>query len=89
MINSKNLLTPNFLGNILKSNLKTKVKDVKKSFWFKGRIHSCKFFVLSLIRMMGYFRLGSVRVNECPAGSELPAGTRNRRKATVEINEIK
>ncbi len=26
------------------------------------------FFVFSHIRMMGYFRLGYVRVNECPVG---------------------
>ena len=26
------------------------------------------FFVFSLIRMMGYIRLGEVRVKECPAG---------------------
>ncbi len=37
MLNSKNLLTPNILGNIFESNSKTKVKDVKKSFWFKWK----------------------------------------------------
>ncbi len=36
------------------------------------------FFVFSYIRMIGYFRSGSVRVNECSAGA------RKRRKATVE-----
>ena len=35
--------------------------------------------------MMGYFRLGYVRVNEYPAGLEPPAGARNRKKATVKI----
>ncbi len=42
------------------------------------------FFIFSHVRMMGYFRLCYVRINECPAGLELPAGYRNRRKATVK-----
>ena len=29
--------------------------------------------------------LGMVNVNDCPAGLELPAGARNRRKATAKI----
>ncbi len=37
------------------------------------------FFVFSNIRMMGYFRLGYVKVIECPAVLEPPAGSRNRR----------
>ena len=33
--------------------------------------------------MIGYFRLGYVRVNECPAGA------RNRRKATLKYEETR
>ena len=43
------------------------------------------FFVFSHIRMMGYVRLGKVRVNECPERLESPTGARNRREATVKI----
>ena len=32
------------------------------------RIRSCGFLRISHIRIMGYFRLGYVRVSECPAG---------------------
>ncbi len=46
-------------------------------------------FQFSHIRMMGYFRLGYSRVNECPAGIELPAGARNTRKAAVKIRRNK
>ncbi len=42
-------------------------------------------FIIPHIWMMGYFRLGQVRVNGCPAGLEAPASARNRRKATVKI----
>ncbi len=47
------------------------------------------FFVFSHIRMRDYFRLGYVRVNECPVGLESPphCGARKRSKATVKINE--
>ena len=37
------------------------------------------FFVFSHIRIMGYYMLGYVRVNECLAGA------RNVRKVTVKI----
>ncbi len=46
------------------------------------------FFVFSPIRMMGYFRLGNLRVKECLAGSELPAGAINTRKETVKIRRF-
>ena len=34
---------------------------------------------------MGYFRLGYVRLDDCPAGLVPPTGARNRRKAAVKI----
>ncbi len=39
------------------------------------------FFVLSHIRMMSYFRLGQLRVNEY----DCPALAKNRRKAAMKI----
>ena len=36
--------------------------------------------------LKGYFRLGYVNVNDCPAGLEPAAGARIRRKATVKIS---
>ncbi len=47
------------------------------------------FFVFSLVLIMGYLRLGYVRVNECPAGLEPPLGAIYRRKATVKIRRNK
>ncbi len=58
--------------------------------YHKSSIHICfsgsredseisRFFVFLHIRMMGYFRLGYVRVDKCPAVA------RNRRKSTVKI----
>ena len=45
---------------------------------FSGQVAG--FFVFShILRMMGYFNIGWVRVNERPAGA------RNRRKATMKI----
>ncbi len=45
------------------------------------------FFVFSHIRMMGYFRLGLVRVNEYPTGLEPSAAARNKRNATVKTRK--
>ncbi len=42
------------------------------------------FFVFSHIQMMGYFRLGKVRVDECSAGLSPPTWARNKRKTTVK-----
>ncbi len=42
------------------------------------------FVVFSHIRMMGYFRLGYSRVEVCPTGLDVPAGSRNTRKATSD-----
>ncbi len=35
-----------------------------------GRTEVAGFFIFSHIRIIGYFRLGKERVNECPAGLE-------------------
>ena len=48
------------------------------------------FFVFSHIRMVSYYRLGLLRVNDCPAWLEnrprrVRAWARNRRKATLKI----
>ena len=44
------------------------------------------FIVFSQQLLKGYFRLGQVNVNDCPAGLEnMPAWARNRRKAAVKI----
>ena len=43
------------------------------------------FVVFSHIQMMGYFRLGQVRVNEFPAVLEIPAVVRHRGKAADKI----
>ncbi len=45
------------------------------------------FLAFSHIRMKVYFRLGKVRVNECPAGLEPQSGARNKRKSTVKIRK--
>ncbi len=58
---------------------------ITKDFGVKEESEVAVFFVFSHIRMMGYFRLGNVRGNECPAGLEPPAGARNMGKATVKI----
>ena len=43
------------------------------------------FFVFSIIRTMGCFSLGYIRVNDSLAGLKHHKGARNKRKATVKI----
>ncbi len=54
----REIIVENLQGNKINENLK------KKKSWFKGKIRSnVFFFIFSLIRIIGYFKLGLVRVN--------------------------
>ncbi len=56
-------------------------RQFKKCFLMLSFWKEITVFVLSNIWMIGYFVLGLIRVIECPAGLESPAGDRNWRKA--------
>ena len=42
------------------------------------------FFVFSHIWMMGYFRLGWLGLNDCPAGLEPPSGARIKKTPKIQ-----
>ncbi len=45
-------------------------------------------FVFSHIRLIAYFRLGKVRVEECPAGLEPPAGLKYERSYYENLKKL-
>ena len=50
-----------------------------------GRKRSSVFLRIFTVDTHDYFKLGSVRVRECPAGLELAKGARNRSKASINL----
>ena len=63
---------------------------IKLKIWVKSRIRSCGFLRIFTYTNDELFQvwLGYLKVNDCPAGLEPPAGARKRRKATVKILRI-
>ncbi len=45
--------------------------DIVKNNGSREESEVAGFFVFSHIQMMGYFRVGEIRVNECPTGLEI------------------
>ncbi len=75
-----------FILVFLRRRTKNHNSPLEKYILVKGKIRSCGFRSFSHIRMMGYSRLGQVRVNECPSGLESPRELQKyRRTLTVKI----